>query len=368
VLQQAAFEDIAQANRELLALYEIVQTMGASLNIQETLNLVISKTQKIVNFTTCVITLADGGRTELTVAAAAGVLAERLQNARLPLGEGLSGEAALIRSPSAINAEASRDMGFFLGPAGAATCPLQHALVVPLVPESGEGDILGTISLYHDAEHTFTADDLRPLTIIARQAAIAISNAHRFEQTEKSAVTDPLTGLPNGRYFSMHLEQELSRARREKEPVSLLALDLDDFKSINDTYGHQQADRVLRELADVFRSQVRDYDTVARYAGDEFFIILPQTTHRQAQETAERVKAAVSSYAPTALHDQVRISVSIGVVTFPGDAAEVDTLIAAADRAMYADKRLSEQRARLIKENAAAGASEPEKAGSAAPP
>jgi len=253
---------------------------------------------------------------------------------------------ALAGAPSGLNEEAQRDLQHLLGPAELSGCPLRHSLVVPLMADS---ETLGTLSLYHTAETQFSEDDLRLLTTVARQSAVAISNAHRFEQSEKHALTDGLTGLPNARYFFMHLEQELGRARREKETISLLALDVDNLKQINDSFGHLQADRVLRQLASIIKSQIREYDTAVRYAGDEFFIILPRTTNKQAAETARRIKQAVRTYDAGLRQDDLvaQVGVSIGLATFPGDAAELDELIEAADKAMYADKALNRQREAL---------------------
>ncbi len=336
--QRAIYQGIAQANQELLALYEIVRTMGQSLNIEETAELIISKTKRITDFATCVFYLTEPENGDLRAVAASGPYADMIRGRCLPCGMGISGSVALSGVPSGVGRPASQDLIHLLGPA-AKECSLTEVLAAPLTEESGT---IGVIALYRPPKQPFTDDEARLATTIARQAAIAVKNAQQYELTRQSALTDQLTGLANARYFFMSLEQELDKARPGQNPCSLIAIDLNHLKQINDNYGHQQGDQVLRILADIFRQHVRDTDTVIRYAGDEFFIILPNTGNKEALETANRIKAAVRATQVEILPDRVvTLGASFGVATFPGDAEEAQGLIAVADRAMYADKRLS---------------------------
>ena len=338
--QRAVYQGIAQAHQELLALYEIVQTMGQSLNMEETADLIISKTKRIIDFATCVLylTTKDDGR--LIAVAASGPYSDLIQGRYLPAGCGVSGAVALSGTASGIGRSAAEDLSVLLGPA-VAECSLTEVLAAPLVGESGT---IGVITLYRPANRPFTDDEARLAGTIARQAAIAINNAQQYGITKQSALTDQLTGLANSRYFFMTLEQEINRARDAQTPVSLIAIDLNNLKAVNDNFGHQQGDRVLRILADIFRRYVRDTDTVVRYAGDEFFIILPNTGNKEAVDTINRIKAAVRETKVEMRPDHViNLGASFGVATFPGDAEDPQGLIAVADRAMYADKRLSQQ-------------------------
>ncbi|MBN1460458.1 MAG: diguanylate cyclase [Armatimonadetes bacterium] len=337
---RAVYQGIAQAHQELLALYEIVQTMGQSLNMEETADLIISKTKRIIDFATCVLYLNRPDDGHLFAVAASGPYAELIHGRELPRGAGVSGAVALSGVSSGIGRAAAEDLALLLGPA-VTDCSLTEVLAAPLV---GDHSTIGVLTLYRPTSRPFTEDDARLAGTIARQAAIAISNARQFEDTKQSALTDELTGLGNARYFFMTLEQEVDRAKEEGGPASLIAIDINGLKYINDNFGHQQGDRVLRLFADIFRHQVRETDIVVRYAGDEFFIILPNTGNKEAVETANRIKAAVRNTEVDLRPDQtISLGASFGVATFPGDATDVQGLIAVADRAMYSDKRLSQQ-------------------------
>ena len=327
--RRSVMEDIADANHELLALYEIAQTMGSTLSMAETLQLIISKVRSIFSFSTCAVLLMDELREGMVCELATDLHADNIRGAQVPLTAGVSGEVA------------TKGEGMLGGPPtaefGPAPCDLLSAAVAPL---RAEDEVIGTINIYHTKPHAYSADDLRLLSLVARQAAVAIENARVFEQTKASALTDLLTGLPNARYLFLHLEQEIGRSRRTGRPLSILGLDLDNFKPVNDLFGHKQGDRVLKELAEVFKAQVREYDTVVRHAGDEFIVVLPETGRLEAADTAARIKDAVNRYdARLRQRFAPRLAVSIGIATYPDHGTEPGTLIAYADAQMYADKR-----------------------------
>jgi diguanylate cyclase (GGDEF)-like protein len=303
----------------------------------------------------CVLFLRQEGDT-LLAAAASGAFADRIEGQRLPLGWGLSGAVAQSGLPPAPHRLAQDDLGLLAG-SSAWGHKLVHALSAPLVNELGS---IGALTLYRAGDAPFTEDDARLLATVAAQATVAVSNAREYEQTRQSALTDGLTGLANARCFRIRLDQELSRARQEKQPLSLIAIDLDGLKYVNDTHGHQSGDRVLCTVAEVFRRHVREVDTVVRYAGDEFFIIVPDIPNRQISDMQHRLKAAVrATSVQVTPGNRIGLSASFGAATFPGDAQQAEALIAAADAAMYADKRLNRQAA-LIRAGVGRAGARPE--------
>jgi diguanylate cyclase (GGDEF)-like protein/putative nucleotidyltransferase with HDIG domain len=335
--------DIASAQQELFALYDIAQTMSTTLNVQETLALIASKTQRVVDYSTLVVFLVDRERNAIRAEFVRGMREQELAGMTIPIGEGVSGRVASNGIPVRSD-DPGGDLEFARpGPSGGA---LRSVLALPLMRER---DIVGVITIYHDQAQAFSEDHLRLLAIVARQASMAIENAREFERTKESAMTDSLTGLPNARCLYMMLEQEIGRSQRGQQSFSLLAIDVDDFKSINDTFGHQAGDQTLKELAQIFQHAVREYDVVARHAGDEFLVILPATAREQAQIIADRVRRAVAEHRSRFGNKaMVRLRVSIGAATFPDDGQDMSSLIAVADAAMYADKRSNQQRIVLV--------------------
>ena len=213
---------------------------------------------------------------------------------------------------------------------------LQSALVCPLVFNER---FIGAISVYHVEPSVYTDDHRRLLDRISEQAAAVIYNSIVFEQTQEDSLTDPLTGLPNTRFMFMHLTRELARAERLKSEVSLLVMDLDNFKYINDTHGHHVGDRALRELAGVLRAAIRPYDICVRYAGDEFIVVLSGCGADEAERKRLELQTAIDEVVFEARPGKrVQLGISIGAAIFPHDGNTYETLLATADSRMYADK------------------------------
>jgi diguanylate cyclase (GGDEF)-like protein/putative nucleotidyltransferase with HDIG domain len=326
------FEDIALAHREIYALYEIAQAMGSSLGVADTMALISSKLSNIVPFSCCALFLFSDESDSLRCRFANGVDAEQIQQLSIRSGQGLTGWVARNRRPL-VNARPSAD----LEAAGVSTqTSLQSALVCPLVFNER---FIGTIAVYHTEPSVFTDDHRRLLDRISEQAAAVIYNSIVFEQTQEDSLTDPLTGLPNTRFMFMHLTRELARADRLKSEVSLLVMDLDAFKEINDTYGHHVGDRALREIASVLRNGIRPYDICVRYAGDEFIVVLSGCGAEEAERKRLELQKAVDQVQFEARPGKMLpLSISIGASIFPHDGDSYETLLATADSRMYRDK------------------------------
>jgi diguanylate cyclase (GGDEF)-like protein len=179
----------------------------------------------------------------------------------------------------------------------------------------------------------------RLLDRISEQAAAVIYNSIVFEQTQEDSLTDPLTALPNTRFMFMHLTRELSRANRLKSEVSLLVMDLDNFKEINDTYGHHVGDRALRDIAGVLRTGIRPYDICVRYAGDEFIVVLSGCGAEEAERKRLELQRAVDTLQFEARPGKMLpLAISVGASVFPHDGDSYEALLATADSRMYRDK------------------------------
>jgi diguanylate cyclase (GGDEF)-like protein len=294
--------------------------------------LISSKLSNIVPFSCCALFLYMEESETLRCRFATGIEAETVQQLTIRNGHGLTGWVARNRRPL-VNARPSADFEA----AGVSTqTVLQSALVCPLVFNER---FIGTIAVYHVDNSVYTDDHRRLLDRISEQAAAVIYNSIVFEQTQEDSLTDPLTGLPNTRFMFMHLTRELARAERLKSEVSLLVMDLDSFKDINDTYGHHVGDRALREIAGVLRAGIRPYDICVRYAGDEFIVVLSGCGGEEAERKRLELQTAVDQLQFEARQGKpLALAISIGAAIFPHDGDSYETLLATADSRMYRDK------------------------------
>ena len=331
--QDRVFNDIALAHREIYALYEMAQAMGSSLGIADTMTLVASKLESLVPYDCCALFLFDRDSDTLACRFATGVDAPTIRQVVLRRGDGLTGLVADDRR-ALLNGRAGAD----LEAAGLddQALTLQSALVCPLV--LGD-EFIGVISVYHTEDGFFTDDHRRLMERVSEQASAVVHNSLRFEQTQEDSLTDALTELPNTRYLYMHLSQELARSERQRSPVALIVIDLDDFKAINDTHGHHVGDRALREVADAMRGAIRPYDVCVRYAGDEFIVVLSNCGREEGEVKRREIQTAIDSvYFEVRPGKRIQIRASIGLSVFPEDGEVYESLLAAADRRMYGDK------------------------------
>jgi diguanylate cyclase (GGDEF)-like protein len=214
------------------------------------------------------------------------------------------------------------------------------AISVIALPLASRGRIIGAVVGF-DAVPSSRPPEMAPhvlgaLEAVLEPAAVALDNANRFKWVEALSVTDDLTSLYNSRYLHQALHREAKRAARGERPLSLLFLDLDGFKNVNDAHGHLLGSRALVETAEVIRSCSRETDVVARFGGDEFAVVLPDTGAQGAYSVAGRIRERLAAHRFLAAEGlSVRLTVSIGVATLPDVASSSDELIEAADAAMY---------------------------------
>jgi diguanylate cyclase (GGDEF)-like protein len=217
--------------------------------------------------------------------------------------------------------------------------------------------INGFLALNSSIVNRFTEQDSEYLQIFADQAAIAIYNAQMYGQAHELATTDTLTGLFNRHGLFQLGERELERAVRTERPLSVLMLDLDHFKKVNDTYGHPMGDRVLIALANCCRFHLRKVDIMARYGGEEFIFILPETNLERATQIAERLRASVQELSVAVVkenqngqeeEDYIQITASLGVVRLNSASCSLSDLIARVDLALYDAKHTGRNRVAVV--------------------
>jgi diguanylate cyclase (GGDEF)-like protein/putative nucleotidyltransferase with HDIG domain len=322
---------ISEPQQEIFTLFEILQNIGNSLSKTDTLTILASKLEKIVPFTTLVIYLVDDGSGELRPAHIGGANKEHFSDLQIEIGTRLAGWVA-ANNRFLYNVHPGPDT-MSLSPDVRGT--YGNSLLAPLVHEERP---LGTIALYVAGDAKYTDDHIRLMEIVSNRASIALFNAIRFEETQEDAFTDRLTGLPNSRFLYIFFEQTLSEAKRYSEPLTVIELDLDDFKSINDRYGHHTGDRFLKEVGRVLKEKMRDSDVLVRYAGDEFIAVLPKTTYEQARQFSYRLQDAVEATVLDVGVGPLKVGISLGVASFPASGKDLESLLMAADKSMYEDK------------------------------
>ena len=213
----------------------------------------------------------------------------------------------------------------------------ERALVIPIRGRESE---VGAVWLFEDGR-PFDPGEVERAMLIAGHAYLALANAERFSEAKERAFIDDTTDAYNARYLLRATENEIQRAERSGQPLTVLFLDLDRFKRVNDQYGHLVGSQVLRQLADVLQHCIRQIDTLARYGGDEFTILLLDTDHTRGMEVGDRIRRIVADTVFEGARDApIRLSISIGVATYPAHCQERDSLLDLADKAMYRAKSL----------------------------
>jgi diguanylate cyclase (GGDEF)-like protein/putative nucleotidyltransferase with HDIG domain len=334
---QGYVEHIKRANREVFALYELARVFSASLNLQDTLSLFVQKISELMPFESCVVYLLDKTGEYAEATYAEGNNAEFLKGKRIKVGEGATGYV-LKKRQAVYNINPALDFSFYK------VDFIQDYKAMAALPLITNERLIGAVSLYSSELENYEDEHMRLLETVSRIASDAISKSVYHAETENHALTDPMTNLPNARCLQLHYENEIARARRNNSEFQLIMLDLDGFKAVNDTYGHKAGDMMLREIAKVMRAQLREYDFLARYAGDEFVAIIPDTSGEGIQELCQRLEKAVCGFQLPVGDDRFTgVGVSIGSASYPNHGETLDQIIIAADKAMYAAKARRKQ-------------------------
>ena len=330
-------EQIKRANREVFTLYELARDFSSSVNLHETLSLFTKKIAEFVPFDTCSVYLLDEADEFATARHIDGKSNPAFKGRRIRIGTGPTGQAMQTRK-CLQNADPKQD--FVL----AQQEFVQDYVSMISLPLLADEKLIGAVSLYSCNVLKYQEEHMRLLETISRIAADAIRKSLQHLMAETYALTDPMTGLPNARSLQMQFEKERARADRTGSTFQVLMLDLDGFKAVNDTFGHKSGDQMLKEIGRVIREQLRDYDFLARYAGDEFVALVPQLETDDVRELCSRIEKAINDFRlPVQDGNFAQVGVSLGSSTYPTHGATFDEMIVASDRGMYSIKSKRKQ-------------------------
>ena len=328
------FENISRATQEIHAFYDIAQTLGTRLSVNDSMALLTSKLNPMVPASCWALFLYESDTQLMRCRFASGLDTDRVEGLTIPLGAGATGWAALHQT-CAVNARAQAD--FEAAGKADAGHRFQAALAYPLVDA---GELVGTLTLYHIDANPYRDDHRRMLNRVCNQVASVIRNSVLFEKMQQVSLTDSLTDLPNSRALFAHLHDQFAGPAGGDRSNALLMIDLDGFKAINDKHGHQVGDLILRQVAAAIRQNIRRSDFCARYAGDEFVVVLSRCKRDEANARALQIQSAIDDMITEARPGLLlRTAISIGVAVSPEDGESYEELLASADRGMYDDKQ-----------------------------
>ena len=322
---EAALADESGARDRAGLLLAIASAVNSSLALEEVLNVALTHAGRIMGAVAGAMYLVRTGKAEMYREASYNLTARARGGTRKLDEEPLSSAIGAMR-PLVVKLDERTAPGLELGGHP------QHALVVPI---QRSGQLMGAMELYINAWRELSEDQADLLNGVASQAAIAIRHAQLFQAQEENALTDELTKLPNRRALAQEFLKEMQRARRHKNAIAFVMIDLDHFKQVNDSYGHLNGDAVLHELAQILASSARESDVCARYGGEEFALILHETTESGAKILAERIRAKVAA---ATFPGGLKLTISIGVAA-TDDSTLFTQLMDRADQALYAAKQ-----------------------------
>ena len=318
--------------RRLAILTDVVKTANSILEPRKVIELVVEKIRQLIPSEAWSLLMVDEEKQELVFEAALGAKGKEAASIRPKIGEGVAGWVAESGKPAIVN-DVKRDPRFAPHVDAKTSFETRSILCAPLV---SRGRTIGVLEILNKRGGNFTKTDLEQVLTLVEPCAIAIENAILFQRTEQLTITDDLTRLFNSRYLNLYLGREIKRCKRHGIPLSVIFLDLDGFKGINDQYGHLAGSGTLTEVGGILALGVRESDILARYGGDEFIVVLPETPASGALVIAERLRRAIEEH--RFLEPQgiaARISASFGISTYPDHALSPEGLIQKADQAMY---------------------------------
>jgi diguanylate cyclase (GGDEF)-like protein/PAS domain S-box-containing protein len=332
--RKQAEEEIRRYTKQLEALFNIGATVSQTLNLEELLDSVLDNVLMVMGVEVGGIFLLDKQTSKLLLKTHRGMSPEFARRVQVvSIGDGFIGQVAKLGKPilaEDVSADSKLSWMRKMGDG------IQSFAAVPIMAKE---KILAVMGVGSGKYRKFPDWEMQMLDTIANQIGMAIENAQLYEHAMELAFTDGLTGLYNRRYIMEQIEREFIRAQRSKAPLSLIMVDLDELKAINDRFGHHEGDGFLKEVARIVKVNTRASDVAARWGGDEFMLLAPGTDSRSASKIAERIRTQVERYKVKLEGEEVGITVSDGIVSYPAHASVVEELLKKADEAMYNAKR-----------------------------
>jgi len=333
-------EELDRKVLELGTLHKISKEINSDLNFNNLLDQILVCVQEIIDYEDCYIFLMEDQTTNLALIKQSESIVGQ-EEAKRNILQQVNQLVMNKKENQVINLKTQTWDHTFSGTG--------MLLAVPMLVENR---ILGILIVITDQKEEIIDELLKMLSIVASHVAIAIKNATDYEYVKKTAITDGLTGVFNHRYFYERFKRELDWSRHHELPVSLLMIDIDNFKKYNDTYGHVAGDKILKIIAEILKLCTRDEDIIARYGGEEFAVLLMGVGKKVACKIAERIRESIGSGSYMDENENCGpVTVSIGVSGFPEDAKTVGELVNLADKALYTSKENGKNQVSFISNN-----------------
>ena len=313
----------------LKTLLEVSRLISSNYPIPTVIKRICVKLRKLLRTDDCSIMILNEKSRELAFSESSGLTRWEMKNIRFSLGEGVAGWVAKHKKPVLIE-DVRQDARFKV-------VEDQKRSMVSMIsaPLMVKRRVIGVVSLTtRDDSHTFTLDELELVVLMSAHISLALENNRLYE----ISVLDGLTNIYNRRFLEQRLLEEVAYSKRYTKPLSVVLLDIDFFKPLNDTYGHQAGDFVLKNVSAILSQALREYDVVARYGGEEFAIVLPTTPKQKAASIAERLRLSIAERDFRFKDEVIKCSISLGVASFPDDGTDAESLVAASDKALYKAK------------------------------
>jgi len=333
------YVNLALANRELTALYEVARRLGGQAPLEEMLDLILSQARRVIPYHTGVIYIWSVEKRQFLTGAVISPQAEQIRRMVLDRGEGVLGQLA----------QAGRPKMIFEGQAG---CRLKveqgwvqnqrSLLVIPLL---SDGEAVGIIALGDKRYNSFDEGDMQLMMIMSGQVKVVITQSMLHKRLESMASTDGLTGVYNRRYFFLHAQAEYVHALSQNKGFVLLIMDVDNFKAINNKYGHIAGDTVLSQLGQLILEDIGKSGIIGRCEGQQFAVLLPSADEEAGRLVADKLRQTVLEHSFTVDEDTaVRVTLSMGLASFPRDGGDLGDLLKKAGRAMQRAKKNGKNR------------------------